>query len=346
MAVVIKTVGSGGGRDYSTITAAEADISDTTYPSAGTDVVFELYDDSDFEDESVVVSWSASNVDSLTIRPAAGHGHNGVAGGGVVLVWTSSSDYGFSVGAGGAELEDLEIDGNDNIYRGVTIGGAAPSHLMSRRLLVHNLSTAVEDCYGLVSADHCRWKNCCVYNLITTDSGGDNCVGIARIVQRTVKACNCTIYNVVNNNGDGDCFGINLATDDAGHEIINCIVGEVSGTVSGTIADYNHDGDSNTVQSNNIASDTSAYGSGSQDSIDPDDLFVSTTPGSEDFRLVAECAAVIAGTPLGITDENHIDISGYNRLAAGSNWDVGAYQYHQSARHHYPIKPKRTFIRW
>ena len=71
-------------RDYSTITAWEADINNTTYSSAGTDIIGEMYNDSDF-DETVTINANATNVDNITLTVPQIDRHDGTAGSGTRL---------------------------------------------------------------------------------------------------------------------------------------------------------------------------------------------------------------------------------------------------------------------
>jgi len=84
---------------------------------------------------------------------------------------------------------------------------------------------------------------------------------------------------------------------------------------------------SNATIDHNLASDTTASGTGSLDSKTAANQFVSTTGGSEDLHLKSGADAIDAGTDLGTTPSGvEIDIDGRDRDAEGDTWDMGAHE--------------------
>lgn len=91
MADVIKSIGTAS-RDYSTFTLWEADINNTTYPSAGTRAVGEPFNDSVF-DEAFRISYTASNVTQTLLTVPVSERSDGTRGNGSRIVRTATKCF-------------------------------------------------------------------------------------------------------------------------------------------------------------------------------------------------------------------------------------------------------------
>ena len=89
MTTVTKTIGSAGGRDYSTITAWEADLGGSSY-SSGDDAVGECYNDSTFDESFTIDDGSFSKVDTIKLKAASGQEHDGTPDSGVKITYSGT----------------------------------------------------------------------------------------------------------------------------------------------------------------------------------------------------------------------------------------------------------------
>ena len=338
MATVIETIGTAA-RDRSTITLWEAAINNTTYPTAGTVAKGECYDDSAF-DESVVLNASASNVDEIILSVQANERHDGTAGTGARIVRGTFSDtYILSIEEENISVEWLEVDQNQITggAAGYTLNGAESANqtnLNWRNMIVHGTrfsSSWSRAILALVndSGTH-NTLNCIVYDV--ESPGNRDAGGIVTInAGRTTNVLNNTVHDVyTNSNADpAYCFevfdqALFTCKNNVGTDPVN------DGTFGQ--ACYSNSTYSNADVSHNLASDTSASGTGSLDSKASADQFVSTTAGSEDLHLKTGADAIDAGTDLGTTPTGvNIDIDGRDRDAEGDTWDMGADEFVSAA---------------
>ena len=200
----------------------------------------------------------------------------------------------------------LHVDGlqattnNTSTYNGIILD-AYRSYITIKNCIVKNAYYGIQ-CPSLYSGA-AKIYNCVLY--------GHNYVGIDLYGKSGAisRAINCTVYD---SGGDADYhFGIRSSTDYC--EAHNCIV------VESGHEDFDSDLDS---QSNNISSDATASGTGSQTNKTLSDLdFVSTVSESEDLHIESTSCAVDAGTDLSSSYGIWRDIDGNERDAT---WDIGA----------------------
>ncbi len=321
MATETKTIGVTG-RDYSTITAFEAAITNTTFTSAGTDVIGDIYDDGDF-DEAPEFSWSASNVDSVTIKSATGEGHTGVSNSGARLLRSVDTAAMFHITSANTVWNHMEGDYNNKRCNGTgMIAGAPATGVSFRRLLAHHqLSTIAQTVVGVSqSAAASTWNvlNCVLYDVETTNNGSA-VYGAAMTSgsSENVTFANCVLHKFVTTTGTANAFNV---TDNSGKTIQNCIATDAD------TQDYSDTNYTAATSENNIASDTSASGTSPTDSVAASSLYVSLVDGSEDFHLLGTASDAIdtgknlVTTPTGV----NFSLDGRDRDAEGDTWDRGA----------------------
>lgn len=326
MADVIKTVGTTA-RDYATWTLWEAAHGGAA-GGAGNVAIGEGYDDSAF-DEGIVIN--DATPDSAIMRPATGEGHDGTEGTGVRIVNT--------VITGGTELftatvgisvEDIEWDGNGNKCKGVKLDSGATA-INAKRLIVHDIGNgdhSASAVHGMqIDAALGDIMDCIVYDVDNINAATRDAYGIWINVSgsRVASLWNCTVHDVVNDNGSGAAYGIEI--DDEGNKTVkNCITTDTGGSTSGTKQDYNLATPSNAVMDHNLASDTSASGTGSLDSKTSANQYVSNS-APYDLHIKAGADAIDAGVDLVTTPTGvNIDINGRDRDSEGDIWDMGAHE--------------------
>ena len=114
MATITKTIGTNS-RDYSTISAWEADLSSASIYSNGDDAVGEIYSDSTFTGNTVTIDGGTSiggssgqDLASVKLTVASGHRHDGTAESGALLKPTSGS--GHNVGIIAIERDNFTLE--------------------------------------------------------------------------------------------------------------------------------------------------------------------------------------------------------------------------------------------
>jgi hypothetical protein len=110
MATVAKSIGTTG-RDYSTITAWEADLSNGSVYSSGDTAQGVCYADSVFT-ENVTISDASAIPTNIQLTAADGQKHDGTAGSGVVVKPSSTSSYIINVQEPNTDVSFLELNGN------------------------------------------------------------------------------------------------------------------------------------------------------------------------------------------------------------------------------------------
>ena len=329
MAIETRTIGTTG-RNYSTITSWEAAIDNTTYPSAGTDVLGECYDDSVF-DESVLINAVATNVDSITLSVATGERHDGTAGTGARIVHTSDKAVPINISVANTDVEWLEVDGNGFKANGIGIDGSDGVHNGTIRLcIVHSLDKDG----GTVRADgiiaRSNVVNNIIYDIQLSTGTSTTARGISADYGSAVNVSNNTVHDIRGNVSTNSVIVINLRND-ADTTVQNNIATNPNGAGSGTQVCYSLESPPLSTMDHNLASDTTASGTGSIDSAVTADQFVSITGGSEDLHLKSGADAIDAGTDLGVVPAGvEIDIDGWNRdsdTPSRDPWDMGAHEF-------------------
>lgn len=332
MAIITSSIGTAT-RDYSTISAWEADLDNAGVYSAADDAVGECYDDSAFDEDVLINGGGTIGLASITLTVAAAERHDGTAGTGARVVRTANAaPIIISVVAIATDILWLEIDmnGNNINFNGNFVdlnqGGTATRTV--HRMILHDsgsgnnrTGTAVE----FKRANHAV-TNCVVYDV---GASGTNDEAVLETINTGTSPLYCQ-NNTLFNNSSG-ASGI-LIVDVAGLLYQNNIAFDTTGN------DYSNSAPANATVDHNAASDTTASGTGSLDSQTAADWFVSTTGGSEDLHLKSGANGIDGGTDLGTTPaEVNIDIDGRDRDAEGDTWDIGADEFVSAAPAALPV---------
>lgn len=328
MGSIVKSIGTGGGRDYSTVTSWEADLDSGAYAS-GDDAFGQMYNDSAFNEAVTIDGGATVGLNSITLQGASGQRHTGIAGTGARFVQSSAKAIVINVAlTGGVTFEWLEVNfgGFQNTHSLSVNYSSTTAKARIRHNLIHDGAgpsgagnavrtlNATADVIGNVIYNFAAISGSSAYNGI--DAGATN---------RTRTVIGNTVYNITKA-GSGAVNGIS-EFDVASHTCRNNAVFNTGGATSGTKSDFNVASTSLLTASNNCSSDGTAFGSSALTSKVASNQFVSLSGGSEDFHLKAGADLIGAGADLGTTpDSVQYDIDGYDRDAAGVTWDIGADQ--------------------
>lgn len=321
MATITKSIGTSS-RDYSTITAWEADLDNGAIYASGDVAVGECYNDSTFVEDPTVDGGGTIGLSAVTLRSAAGEGHTGVADGVVINgVVTCDGIAGITF-----TFEHLRIVGGRWQLRGTynaVYGNRLIAHsydtsssaTTTSALYLGNVSGSTSSSIGLRLSNSMGWD----LNMV---GGGTRSVAMAYIAvgSRYGYAHNCTFFGVTSNATGSVWVLLGGSTTRAFAK--NCIAMGATGG-GGTVLDFAGVG-----QQYNMSEDASASGISPLPSMSPTNQFVSTTAGSEDLHLKSGADAIDAGTDLGTSPTGvNIDIDGRDRDAEGDTWDIGAHEY-------------------
>lgn len=335
MGTVTKSIGTTS-RDYSTITAWEADLDNVAVYASGDHAVGECYNDSAF-DESVTINGGGTvGLASVTLTVASGHRHDGTAGTGARITRGTFSDaYIIDIARPTCSVQWLEVDQNQNT--GGTVGAACKGTESAgqtamdwRYLIVHGVRYSSSFTRGITaqvddSVTH-NTINCIVYDIIS--AGNRDAIGIgAATAGRTVNCLNCTVHDVYTNSA-GDpayCYEFGEVATFTLRNLIGTNAVNDGAFGAGCFSDSSY---GTTTADHNLSSDATASGTGSLVSKAAANQFVSTVSGSEDLHLKLGADAIDAGTDLGTTPAGvQYDIDGRDRDALGDVWDIGADEY-------------------
>ena len=150
MATVTKTIGTSS-RDYSTIAAWEADLSDGSIYSNGDDAVGEMYADSTFTGAQTTIDGGSSiggsagqNLNSVKLTVAAGNRHDGTAESGALLKPTSAATHNvgiIKIARDDFTIEwlDISLDSLDSTTtnKGISIDSGS-GNCTIRNMLIHD----------------------------------------------------------------------------------------------------------------------------------------------------------------------------------------------------------------
>lgn len=266
---------------------------------------------------------------TVTLTVVAGQRHDGTAGTGARLVSSAFRSFWFTGTGVNWTLLWLEFDQNGKI------GATSINHVANTASKNHRIHWIIlHDHVNTSGSNHLIGfhsgipplvlSNSILYNFDQQHVGNNTGYAIS-VTQGSgipTSIYNVTIHNVKATNGPAR--GIQHS-DFSDKTIKNTIVTDVTESGTGTAKCFQVDAPVAAVLSHNAASDTSASGTGSLDSIVAADEFVSTVAGSEDLHLKAGADCIDAGTDLGTTPTGvNFDIDGYDRDAGGVTWDIGA----------------------
>ena len=319
---IIESIGTDS-RDFSTITLWEANLVNHIKDT----VTGECYNDSVFDE---AITLDDTTPDSYTLTVAVGERHTGVAGTGARIVRTTGNailNFG-NVNFKTLTLEWLEYDANGRATSSALID-ATHTDLVAqcRNLLLHGTSVFQSAARGLFigfGAAGSFLANSILYDMDNTFTGTGDVYGVQRS-GGTFEFYNVTVHNIHTESvGSATCV---IGADAAGFAAQNIIATDPL-SVGGSEACYSESSYSTAIVDHNAASDTTASGTGSIDSIVTVDQYVSTMIGSEDLHLKAGSVCIGAGfdletTPTGV----EIDIDGRDRHSNLDVWDMGADAY-------------------
>ncbi len=343
MATVTKTIGTTG-RDHSTIGAWAALLDDDPTYDAGDDARGEIYNDTSFDETQDFSGLGHTiNLNSAFMTVPVAERHDGTAGTGAVINLTSDNTE-FIIRFSAQEV--------DNTCEWLELTGSATNRVctgFSNKDGASAIELRVEHCllYGFFESsgpNHVRaidaspdkhlkvYANNIIYDI--TYDGSNNakvCLGISMGVNNiTSQISQNTFHDIrmIRATSTADCFGINYEDDESPLLSQNNIVTSVTHAGSGTVACYSDAAPSNMTVDHNLASDTSASGTGSLDSKTAANQFVSVTGGSEDLHLKSGADAIGAGVDLVTTPSGvQFDIDNFDRDTEAVTWDMGAHQF-------------------
>jgi hypothetical protein len=332
---ITKTIGTSS-RDYSTITAWEADLDNTLVYVSGDDAVGECYNDSVFTESPVDVG--AGIVQSVKLTVAESERHDGTAGTGVS--WTSSGNgYVIRMSYNGSApdistVEWIEFDCNGSKNENVILlQGNGTNDRTAANCIIHDTTNFYGNSKTCLSGTigDCKLLNNIVYDHHLTTTSDFDIVGIAMStnVNRDEFCLNNTVYNITKSGSLGIAKGISTFGTSLNSSCKNNIAMGMSG---GASVECFTSASSTGEWDNNMSSDATA--DDYEDTLNSclinktaANQFVSIVSGSEDLHLKAGSDAIGAGTDLGTTPNGvQYDIDGVDRDARGTTWDIGADQ--------------------
>ena len=348
MATVTKTIGSAS-RDYSTLTAWEADLDNDTPYDAGDDAVGECYDDSDFDmnGDFTLDGGGTLGLNSVRLSVAAGERHDGTAGTGVRIYTSTSTNFRFKVMPINTDkysliIEWLELDGSD--------ASTSTQLVTGNNQISSSYATLLRNC--IIHNERKRMVQSTTKEIRVQNSIFYKCGASATATIPVYLRCgyagggfyNNTMHYLTSSTTSAWAYlRFFFATQNTSEtRIINNLATKVFLPNSSSIKEYGfYAGGAKTPYSdtdrykNNASEDTSSIdimlegtvgSSACITGVSPDNIYVSTTVGSEDLRLKDNTEILGAGNDEGNSNNVDIDIRGYDRDNA-DHWDIGAYQY-------------------
>ena len=357
MATVTKSIGTSS-RDYSTISAWEADLNSGSIYSNGDTAVGEMYADSTFtgatstiENGSAIGGSAGHDLALIKLTVHTDSRHDGTAESGALLKPTADSGHNqgiIRINVDNVIIEwlDISLDSLDskNTNKAIVLTGTNDDCIL-RNILIHDkggnpggTGPFIIHLIGAgASSDTLTIQNNIIYNIV--EGSGDNAAAmLLNEWAGTVNVYNNTIYHIESQGSSKVAIGIRSAhTSGSTSNVKNNIVAKlVSAASNGERAfeDGIGNGSSGTFnEAYNLSDDTSATiydarGTGSLANKTLAEIsFVSTTGGSEDLHIDADSDCVDAGVDLGTTNGVEIDINGRNRDSNGDTWDIGAHEF-------------------
>jgi hypothetical protein len=359
---ITKTIGTSS-RDYSTIVAWEADLSDASIYSAGADAVGTMYADSTFTDATVTIDGGTSiggssgqDLNSVKLTVAAASRHDGTAESGALLKPTSGSGHGngiirMAVDNVTIEWLDISMDSLDSTNTNACIKlVTGTGNFTLRNMLIHDKGgnpgtsggVGVSSSLGLTTSENWYFLNNIFYSIVETNN--DTVSGISiRSFKGNLYIYNNTIYKLVSNGATKDAVGMRFG--DGTHIQANIKNNIVAGLEEGDLAaaywmDEVPNSNRALNSATNLSDDTTDAVKDAEDfDVSKNDAtaltgktlaeiaFVSTGVGTEDLHITEDSVCVDAGTDLGTTGGVQTDINGRDRDSNGDTWDIGAHEF-------------------
>jgi len=329
-ATITKSIGTSS-RDYSTVTAWEADHADNVIYNDLDIALGEMYADSDF-DENVLINsgfldFGGGNI-TITLSVVAADRHDGTSqSSNARFVMSTAKDIEVNAASTlDTTLQWIDVDfGSQNITRGIDLEEQTGNHFV-KNILAHNQTRTAGLTFVQVRED-ATILNSIFYDLLDSSGTADatGIIGTSQAAAEVLKIQNVTIHDITNDGTSGDARGL-TADDDATTTVQNVVITQVDGTATGTDTCFLTSAPANATYDHNAASDTTASGTGSLDSITTANQYVSTTVGSEDLHIQDTAADIFeAGADFGTTDGVNFDIDNYDRDAGATTWSMGAH---------------------
>jgi hypothetical protein len=322
MATVTKSIGSGGGRDYSSIGAWESDLDNVAVYGSGDDAVGECYADSTFDESVQINDGDLTLINSITLKSAEEDIHRGVAGVGPKISPSSATTYVIDcVTAVAITIQDIEIgditmpSSGDSIV--VKVSEANTPNAILRRLLIHDITWPAGAGEGFVfrSYSDVDYLNSFIFAMKNNEDG---LYGIYPSSSGSNECYNCSFLSLYA--AGGNLYG--LFNNGSLIHVKNCI--SFLDTSGGATTEEDFKPADATTWDYNMSGDTTAVGSNSLISQTASDVFISTVAGSENLHLAIGSNALKAAKNLGGTPAQvNIDIDWKPRAA---QWDMGADQ--------------------
>lgn len=341
MADVIRTIGTGGGRDYSSPAAWAAAVAAGTGLAAGDVAIGECYNDAGFAlSSTLTITGSSVALAGMVLRPAAGHYHDGTPGTGVRFAAFANLTQIIEVAdpAFAFQIDGIEIDGlTYSCSRGIRLGTSSRDvDTVVSRCLIHNINGSgnANDRAGIHSGVRrsFRVSNNIVFDCSSASSNAGHHSGGIMLdstsnlgVERFVR--NNTVHNITRTGpasmGSGIVAGIyvvDLSTMNFRNNLVTTVTGP-----TGTKGCIHPSTFAAATHGYNATSDSTASGTGSLTGVVPGDTYLNSAAGN--LLLKAGAVVIDAGVDVGTTGVGHIDILGRDRDANGDTWDIGAHEY-------------------
>ena len=305
-------------RDHATIALWEA--ADGDGDGLGNDDCTGNYYNDSAGDEAVVINFSAN---SIVLTVPVGERHDGTEGTGARIVRTDQGqvlDEDVQM-----DTEWIEIDLNGNKGAPCLSNRSSNTALNStfKNMLVHGSSG--KSAKGIYTADRAfSVQNTFIYDIKYTSTDGGNISAIAASVAKNLEVYNTTCHDIQRNAASG--LNSIITFGDIAGVILQNIIATDPGSSSDAVC-YSIAAPATATVDHNLASDTTASGTGSLDSKTSANQFVSNA-APYDLHIVTGADAKDVGTDLGTTPSGvEIDINGRDRDAQGDTWDMGAHEF-------------------
>jgi hypothetical protein len=310
-------------RTYSTITAWESALDNTTIYSSSDDAIGECYKDSNFNEAFTINGGGTVGLSSVKLTAPAGQRHDGTAGTGVVNVFNGGTQSTSVISRQNTTINFMEYQmGSNSINnRALTVSSSAYTDIIFSQNIIHNLSgsfpQAVRFDAGNSSSDTRYVHNNLFYNLNDSD---DQIIAVILVGNYPLKVWNNTTYLVRTGNASKTAWSFYAQNATAGMEVKNNL-GIMTSSTGAELFSQNYDSASDyngsdfataTGGSNDLTSLTTA-------------VFEDYSATPPDLSLASGASPIDAGVDLGTTGGVNIDITGRDR-SSDSAWSMGAFQ--------------------
>ena len=319
MANVAKTIGTAVGRDYSTISAWESDLSDTSIYASQDTAEGDCYDDSEFS-ENVSIN-GVFDLSKITLTADPSTRHDGTIGSGATIKPSGPTSYAINVNESNTVISWLDINGNDNGAYGVKFNTGL-SDVYLQNCLVHNFGSTSDvstDVYVIRNLSAANFTNNFIFNN-TSGSSADLFVHHSSNSVASYVYNNTYYYNNVGDNSSNSGYIFYDTLNNEGSVAKNIIILRYDNNYwnlknASAVLDYWGAVGAITGVSN-VTTDTYA------------NAFIDASTSDPDLHLKTGCNFIGTAVDLGtVPTDVEIDINGNNRDSAGVTWDLGAHEF-------------------